>query len=120
MLTVSLLLLAAYAGVIAWSLLANRPVTNRNTDKIIHYICTLMEHHYITTPTSLSPIIRFTSYACINCVILQDTVIGECTHNLILILHAMRQLYENNPTLQVKILLHFLKTADIANVMIIH
>ena len=32
------------------------------------------------------------------------------------VFNAMRQLYEDNPSLQVKILLHFLKTADIANV----
>ena len=45
---VSLMLLAAYAGIIAWFLLANRPVTNRNTDETIHYIHVLMEHNYIT------------------------------------------------------------------------
>ena len=31
----------------------------------------------------------------------------------------MRQLYEDNSTLQVKILHHYIKTADIANVIII-
>ena len=32
------------------------------------------------------------------------------------VFNSMRQLYEDNPSLQVKTLLHFLKTADIANV----